>query len=326
MRKSILYSLLVLVVVFNSFVVLNSFLVEARDAGFEMQKLKYEPYPATPGEYFDLWLKVENVGNEVASNASFELMLEYPFSLHPDYNAVQNYGAIGTSENDIVVLEYKLKVDEDAVEGTYELKLKTCPKKINTCTIYPFEIAVENVRTDFDVVVQESSAEAVSLAIANTGKNPANSLTVKIPEQDNFKTAGVADSIVGNVDSGDYTIVSFVIQPKNIGTPDVRTLSEEERQQLRASPVAQKTNLEVQLDYTDIIGERRTVIKNVQLNLQSALSDTSDVTDTARFQKQNGSQTLNSLKSNTWFWVSVILFGFIGVLIFKIVRTKKKAK
>lgn len=314
MKKLILCSLLVFVMIFSSS------LVEA-GARFQLQKLKYEPYPANPGEYFDLWLKVENVGDEVASNASFELVLEYPFSLHPDSSAMRNYGAIGTSDKDIIVLEYKVKVDEDAVEGIYELKLKTCAENIGACTIYNFSIMVENVRTDFEVVVQESTAEVVSLAIANTGKNPANSVTVKIPEQENFMTVGVSDSIVGNIDSGDYTIVSFQIQSKNLGLSEGRNLTEGERQKLRESIAARKANLEVQIDYTDIISERRTVIKNVPLSLESTLPEVGGTTDIAKFGRKS-----ESLTANTWFWVSIVLLMVVGVLIFRIVKTKKKIK
>lgn len=327
MKKLILLSLLVFVLI------VNSALVEAATgiglAQFKVQKLRYEPYPANPGEYFDLWVKVKNVGGGAASNAIFELVLEYPFSLHPDIRPIQKYGVIGTSDDDIIVLEYKIKVDEDAVEGTYKLTLKTCAENIGNCVFNDFNVTVENVRTDFEVVVQESTAEVVSLAIANTGKNPANSVTVKIPEQENFRAVGVAESIIGNINSGDYTIASFQIQSKTVGMSQggtvseaqEGTLSEEERQKLRESFTARKTagtNLEVQIDYTDIISTRRTVMKNVSLSLESALSEVGGITPSANFRGMGG-----GLATNVWFWVSVVLLVIIGAVIYRLVKTKK---
>lgn len=316
MKKLILSSLLVFAVI------VSIVLVEAGIAQFQVQKLRYEPYPANPGEYFDLWIKVENIGMGAAENAIFELVLEYPFFLHPDISSVQNYGVIGTGDDYIIVLEYKIKVDEDAVEGTYELRLKTCTMDVSFCVLHNFEVAIENVRTDFEVVVQESTAEVVSLAIANTGKNPANSVTVKIPEQENFRTIGVSDSIVGNINSGDYTIVSFQIQQKALGTPQGKNVTEEERQELEESLAARKaagTNLEVQIDYTDIISERRTVIKNVSLSLESALSEVGGITDMAKFKGRGG-----SLAANAWFWMSMVLLVILGAIIYRTIKQKRK--
>jgi len=319
MKKLILFSLLVFILI------VNSALVEAATgiglAQFKVQKLRYEPYPANPGEYFDLWIKVQNVGGGAASNAIFELVLDYPFSLHPAFSLVQSYGVIGTTEDDIVVLEYKIKVDEDAVEGTYKLTLKTCAQNIGNCVFNDFNVTVENVRTDFEVIVQESTANVVSLAIANTGKNPANSVTVKIPEQENFMTVGAPGSIVGNINSGDYTIVSFQIQPKTLGMPQGKNVTEEERQKLRESLAARKatgTNLEVQIDYTDIISKRRTVMKNVSLSLESTLSNVSGVTNISMFRGRS-----IGLTANAWFWVSVVLLMIIGAVIYRLAKTKR---
>src|SRR3989338_8490387 len=47
--------------------------------------LKYEPYPVTPGDHFEVWLKITNIGEEEAPNAVFEFVEEFPFS---------NYGTL----------------------------------------------------------------------------------------------------------------------------------------------------------------------------------------------------------------------------------------
>ena len=43
-------------------------------AHFRIDALKYEPYPVNPGDYFDLWVKVENIGQEDATGSKFELL------------------------------------------------------------------------------------------------------------------------------------------------------------------------------------------------------------------------------------------------------------
>ena len=71
------------------------------------------------------------------------------------------------------------------------------------------DIDVADAQTNFDLVVQDSTSSEVSLAIANVGKNTANSMIVRIPEQNGFRVTGTNGQMVGNLDSGDYTIASF---------------------------------------------------------------------------------------------------------------------
>lgn len=82
---------------------------------------KYEPYPAGPGSYVDVWFKAV-VSSRDASNLTFELEPSFPFSIDSSETAVQGFGAISAGSE--VVFKYKTKVDEDAVEGTNKLRLK----------------------------------------------------------------------------------------------------------------------------------------------------------------------------------------------------------
>ena len=54
----------------------------------QVRQLRYEPYPVNPGEYFTLWIKVENVGS-LTKNAIFELMPKFPFTLDSNEDAVK---------------------------------------------------------------------------------------------------------------------------------------------------------------------------------------------------------------------------------------------
>lgn len=78
--------------------------------------LRYDPFPAEPGKYFDLWLQVENNGDLDAQNVDFKLMPSYPFSLDASETADRNFGTVlGHSS---VLVKYKIRVDSGAVEGT----------------------------------------------------------------------------------------------------------------------------------------------------------------------------------------------------------------
>jgi hypothetical protein len=211
--------------------------------GIQVTSLKYEPYPANPGEYVDVWIKAK-IGSSV-DYAKFEIVDSFPFSIDSSEDPVREYEDFSGD----VVMHYKVRIDEDAVEGTNQLKLRIISSEYSDLgSVSTIDIEVADAQTDFDLVIQDSTSSEISLAIANIGKNTANSMIVRIPEQDNYKVTGTNGQMIGNLESGDYTITSFslVSVGRNPG------------------------NLIVQIDYTDSIGERRSVLKEVQFGSQSS--------------------------------------------------------
>jgi hypothetical protein len=83
---------------------------------------RYDPYPAQPGNYLDVYLKAENVGGADAPAVSVQLLPAYPFSLDPGTDATSHVGSLGPLES--VVLHYKVRVDQNALSGPNELKVQ----------------------------------------------------------------------------------------------------------------------------------------------------------------------------------------------------------
>ncbi len=267
-------------------------------SGIQVTQLKYEPYPVNPGEYFDLWIKID-FGSAFKKDATFELLPQFPFSLDANENPIRNFGK-STEE---VVIKYKVRVSKDAVEGTNELNYQYS-KESNLWVKGYFDIQVENAQTDFDLIIQESSGADYSIAIANIGKNTANSLIIRIPEQENYRVTGTNGQMVGNLDSGDYTIVSFSITQTG----------------------RNKGSLEIQLDYTDSIGERRSVIKKVDSLSYSPVNSNNTISATyGNFQRGNFSiqQQEKSILKSYWFWGVIILVLVLIVLAVKYPEKRK---
>lgn len=87
-------------------------------ANIQIASLKYEPYPVEPGEQFELWIKIQNMGGKEAEDARCRLVLDMPFLIYQG-EIEKSYGILGSK--DFAVFKYKLRVDEDAVEGDNEL-------------------------------------------------------------------------------------------------------------------------------------------------------------------------------------------------------------
>ncbi len=84
-----------------------------------------DPDPVEPGKIVELSLKLENQGT-LADDVEFEIIPEYPFSLLPGEVALRNVGTLGTSQNTdrAVFVKYKLRVDQNAVDGNHEIKVR----------------------------------------------------------------------------------------------------------------------------------------------------------------------------------------------------------
>lgn len=260
----------------------------------EIQQLRYEPYPVNPGEYFTLWIKAENTGSSFTKDATFELVPEYPFSFDSAEEAVKKYGGLGAEP---VVLKYKIRVDKDAVEGTNEIRLEYNTDGGDSRIFEEFEIEIDDAQTDFDLVIQEVEDNTVTVAIANIGKNVADSVIVRVPKQEYFEAIGTSGQMVGNLEDGDYTLVSFEIR------------------NTQRSP--ESALLQFQVSYTDNIGERRDIIKQVSFSggaiatlRGEGITHDGDTMEErmARFGPQQ-----KELYQEWWFWAIVVLAFYIGI-------------
>jgi hypothetical protein len=277
-----------------------------------------------PGGEVKLTFTITNIGNSPLQNLVFSWN-EGGGVILPIYSDNTKYiEYIDAGES--IGLEYTVVADVNAVAGLYQLDL-SCEFEagnggsgeiLNTTT----GVFVGG-ETNFDVTFSESSAAQTSLSVANTGNNPAYSVTVRIPEQDNFKVQGSTASIVGNLDEGDYTIVSFHVTSTSAsfggtGAANVtqqRPLSEGDRQKLRESfsrrNASENNNLKVLIEYTDATGIRRTVEKTVPIQLMTMSSYGSQL-NTRVGQQQ-------SIWKNHTFIVTIALVVLIigGFIIYK---------
>ncbi|MFH0897755.1 MAG: hypothetical protein V1850_06905 [Candidatus Bathyarchaeota archaeon] len=256
-----------------------------------------DPSTADPGAYVNVLFKIENIGTNGALNTTLTLIPEYPLSLDPGVSPTVSLGTISGLQtgNNAYLVRYKLKVDENAVNGENEIKLKYSMGDGSVYNLAKFNITVSNPRTDFDVVAQDAS----TIAIANVGANSASSVIVRIPDQQNFRTNGTSASIIGNLNAGDYTLASFQI------------LSSRTPNSTNVSPAA--SNLTVEISYTDTLGIRRTVEKSVPFGF-------SNIASTGRTLQR--SQT--SVVSNGLEYIIIGVVGIVVVVALIKIRSRKR--
>ena len=138
-----------------------------------------------------------------------------------------------------------------------------------------------------------------SFSVANIGSNPANSVSIIIPQQDDWKVSGSNSVIIGNLNKGDYTVASFSLQPSTVSRKE--------------------SSLIVRIAYTNTKGERKTVQKNVMVN---PVTTTSEEITAMRGQRTTNTSSFSFIK---WAVVIVVLF-FAGRFVYKRRKKPKKKK
>lgn len=129
--------------------IMSSGAYASTEASLSVSVAKYEPFPVGPGSYFDIWFKVDNIGMDTAKNATIVLEPQFPFSTDDD--ALTVIGILNRLDSTMV--KYRVKVDENAVEGTSKLHVKySSDPKISVMISDSFGIDIRTSDADINVV------------------------------------------------------------------------------------------------------------------------------------------------------------------------------
>ncbi|MBW2986032.1 COG1361 S-layer family protein [Candidatus Woesearchaeota archaeon] len=268
-----------------------------------------------PGKQTDMKFVITNLGSAPLRDLSFSWENEDGVILPVGSDNTKYIKYIDVEES--AELDYKVIADSNADSGLYKLDLSL--KYENSLTGEDEEInTIAGVyvggETDFDIAFSESSMGETSFSVANIGSNPAFSVSVIIPEQKDWKVSGSNSVIIGNLNKGDYTVASFSLQSGGAGARsavDFSKMTQEERMQLRAQRDSQSSGtVLIQIDYTDTMGDRKTLEKQVPLN-PSAMMSADGTTTGFRGMK---AQQESFWSTYQWYFIglAVLIVGFIA--------------
>ncbi len=264
-----------------------------------VQEIRQDPFPVNPGEYVDIYMKLENNGQAI-TNPRFDLIMKYPFTLDASSSDINsNLLSIDTGEKR--TLHYKIRVDNQALSGNYEVEYRA----YNSQSIYYpyfFKIKVADVTSSFDVAIQDISKSGVTIGLSNTGTTNAQSITLRLSKQADFTNFGYNSYIIGNLNAGDDTSVEVNVLPKDYVS-------------------GKDYNLRLSIDYTDINGYRRTADKTIILTMNNHLKNGFDELSKDIYSTPNKSNN----GSNYTLWIVLAIVVLI-VGFFFLRRHRKKSK
>ncbi len=125
-------------------------LAAAPAEAISVKLMKYDPYPVNTGEYVTVWIKIENPGLGIPSeDVQLRVVPEYPFSLEPGETGLEEIGML--SMNDFALLDFRLRVDEDAIDGKNTLKVEYRDRVDAVWSEVELSLEVESDRVDFEI-------------------------------------------------------------------------------------------------------------------------------------------------------------------------------
>ena len=186
--------------------------------------LNQDPDPVEPGEYVELRFKVVKEGNEELENIEYELVPEYPFSVDKSDSAVKEVGDWrgNSDENEYYILYYKLRVDEDALEDTYELKLlqrsengleREVEFDVRVDEKKSPELVIGRVDTSPSKLIANYDEGVVRIEFVNVGDEAAEQVIVDMDVPKGFEESfGYSSRAnLGTIDAGESKIGEFYL-------------------------------------------------------------------------------------------------------------------
>ncbi len=296
-------------VVFVITFIITMNLVAAAD-NYNIEVIDVSPTNLIPGEQSELSFKIENTGNIDLENIIFSWEEKTGNILPIGSSNTKSIEEI--NEGDKETLDFDVFASSSAEPGLYELTLTlTYEKEVKKGNETIIETIIETSKagiivggqTDFDVSISDVSSSGIILSIANIGKNPANSVTVIIPSQSNFRISGSTSSIIGNLDKGDYSVASFQLIPQ-----------------------ARNSNLNVEIQYTDTLGNRQTITKTIGVQSAQQSSTTDSSSSSTSSGSVSGFASQNSGNSSNWFLIAFISSGILSVILVVVIIRRSKRK
>jgi len=259
-----------------------------------------------PGQETPITFTIHNLGNAPLQNALFSWTDPKGVILPLGSGNNRYIGYLGAGESMpltyIVMASVNANPDLYTINMTLQYDVSTANQTAKSAVTTIAGIFVGG-ETDFDVGFSETAQGQTSLSVANIGITPAYSVTVRVPTQEGYRVDGSPTSIVGNLDKGDYTIVSFQITQ----TISMNRTGRQNGTFPTAGTPQQPRTLLVNVEYTDTTGARRIVEKYVPVQYRQGSNATSTG---GQYGRQ---RTATTTSTTTYLEIGVVIVIIAGI-------------
>lgn len=157
--------------------------------------LRYEPYPVVQGQYFDLWLKIQNTGSVKTDDMTVSLLPSSSFT----YTGPEIKSGVVPPGQYVVIKIEDIKVNPEAPSGSQELKVQLNPGgsyRFEPKTV-PLNIEIKHLQPILEPVIYtipdriaQGQVSTLVINLENLVKSTARNVEVKINPPAEFTIIG----------------------------------------------------------------------------------------------------------------------------------------
>ncbi len=149
MKKLILFAVVMLLLASSAMAGNTAKLKVGTSTDLVIEILRYDPAPAQPGAMLDVWTRIYTRGSaasatlasiETLRDVTVEVVDEFPFHVLSDSDGSETFSSI--APGDVRVVKFRVKVDEDAVDGINQIKFRYSTAKGASEVSSPLDITV----------------------------------------------------------------------------------------------------------------------------------------------------------------------------------------
>lgn len=185
--------------------------------------LNQDPDPAEPGEYVELRFKVTKTGDERYDNITFNLPEEFPIVFDGTDEQEKRLGGWSgyTGEDEYYILHYKVLVDEDAREETYDIPLEMRADGMTVKREYDLRVREETSPTFMigdltsspHKLYGDSDENKLVVEVQNTGDEGSENVVASLNLPEGFmETYGYSTrATLGSIPAGGSKVAEFYV-------------------------------------------------------------------------------------------------------------------
>lgn len=226
---------------------------------------KVTPSILTPGQQIALTFTLQNAGNSFVQGLTLSWN-EASKLIVPIGSENQVYiASLAPNENKDVT--FNVISDPAITPGVYELNVNFSYQNSNSTSSSTTSQSstvgiVVGGPADLDVNVQSYTNGQIALAVSNIGTNPASAVSISLPPQGSLLVAEPTSQFLGNLLKGDFTVATF-----QTITPSQTANSLAQNASRRRFMNGSSDSITVQISYTDTLGNRQAITKQVPFNM-----------------------------------------------------------
>lgn len=196
--------------------------------------LRYEPLPAAPGQFVTAYVKLDNIGNEDATDVAIRHVDQFPFSIAREEERTDIIGKLQSQQS--VVIDFQVRINSEAFIGTNDMIFEfTEDTSTNEWQEAKFDINIESDEAALTITKVESDEilpgrdGTVSITVKNNEETVLRNIALQLELETTVGTTttdlpfipinSATEKRISRLNPGEVNTVTYEIKAYPSATP-----------------------------------------------------------------------------------------------------------